>query len=94
MPRRIREFSSKVITEDPGKKHYAFELYDDGAHGDEKVGDGIFSNVFDNTLVAGVYKYHFKISGHNQRIYYENNDPQRPTHAPFERECFLITEVK
>ena len=84
----------KVVAENPGKNHYAFELYDDGTHGDEKSGDGVFANIFDNTRMTGIYKYYFKIEGHNQRVYYENNDPQRPIHAPFERECFLITKVK
>jgi len=89
-----RDVVIKVIAENPAKQHYSFDLHDDGLHGDEMGGDGIFANKFDNTLVEGVYKFYFKLSGHNQRVYYENDDPQSPTHAPFERECFVSTEVK
>jgi len=45
----------QVIVEDPAKKQYSFELYDDGRHGDGKSDDGIYANAFSNTLHIGKY---------------------------------------
>ena len=88
-----RDVSIQVIAEDPTRRRFSFDLYDDGTHGDEKGGDGVFTNMFEQTFMEGAYKFYFKMSGRNQKIYYENNDPQNPTYAPFERECFMSTNV-
>ena len=57
----------KVIVEDPALKRYSFYLYDDGLHGDNKANDGIYTNVFDNTMDTGIYKFHLQLSGHTNR---------------------------
>jgi hypothetical protein len=86
----------KVISEDPTIQRHSFDLYDDGFHGDEKDGDGIYANIFDSNLVTGIYKFQFKISGLNQRVYYvtSSSGSVNSVHAPFIRECFLSKEVK
>jgi hypothetical protein len=73
----------KVIVEDPAKKQYSFELYDDGLHGDGKSDDGVYANIFSNTLPIGKYNFYLQISGKN------NRDKQ-----PFAREYFFSTIVK
>lgn len=72
----------KVIVENPALKRNSFYLYDDGTHGDQRTGDGIYTNTFDNTLNAGIYKFYFRLSGHNKN-----------TGETFIRECFLAKTV-
>jgi opacity protein-like surface antigen len=38
-------------------------LFDDGTHGDEQAGDGIYTNCIDKTRIAGSYNIRFSISG-------------------------------
>ncbi len=82
-PEYIHNVSMKVIVEDPAKKQYSFELYDDGLHGDGKSDDGVYANIFSNTLPIGKYNFYLQISGKN------NRDKQ-----PFAREYFFSTIVK
>jgi hypothetical protein len=82
-PEYIHNVSMKVIVEDPAKKQYSFELYDDGLHGDGKSDDGVYANTFSNTLPIGKYNFYLQISGKN------NRDKQ-----PFAREYFFSTVVK
>ena len=82
-PAYIHGVSMKVMVEDPAKKQYSFELYDDGHHGDGKSDDGIYTNTFSNTLLIGKYNFYLQISGNN------NRDKQ-----PFTREYFFSTVVK
>jgi hypothetical protein len=73
----------KVIIEDPvSAKRYSFYLYDDGTHKDKKAGDGIYTNTFDETLNAGIYKLYFNLSGRNTG-----------TNEKFSQECFLAKTV-
>jgi len=83
VPEFIRDVSMLVTIEDPAKKQYALKLYDDGLHEDEKAGDGIFANIFNNTLLAGKYNFYLQVSGKNNRA----NDP-------FTREHSFSIEVK
>jgi Mg-chelatase subunit ChlD len=41
----------------------AFDLYDDGTHGDEKKGDGIYTNQYKDTLKEGDYSFRFRAAG-------------------------------
>lgn len=38
-------------------------LYDDGTHGDASVGDGIYTNQFNNAITEGTYSFHFSATG-------------------------------
>lgn len=38
-------------------------LYDDGSHGDQVAGDGIYTNRFNDTLKEGGYSFYFQASG-------------------------------
>ncbi len=40
-----------------------FTLYDDGTNGDQIADDGVYTNVFADTLKAGVYSFNFRVSG-------------------------------
>jgi hypothetical protein len=54
-------------------------LYDDGSHGDVAAGDGVYSNMFTDTLKEGVYSFYFRASGptrhgnqfHRERLMHE-----------------------
>jgi hypothetical protein len=48
-------------------------LYDDGTHGDEAAGDGIYTAEYEGTTVAGTYAFEFNASG------------RTPSGIPFER---------
>jgi hypothetical protein len=72
----------KVIVEDPVLKRHSFYLYDDGLHGDNKANDGIYTNVFDNTLDPGIYKFHLQLSGHTNRA-----------EETITRECYIAKTV-
>jgi len=41
----------------------SLELYDDGTHGDETPGDGIYTNIYDDTDVEGIYTFSFTGKG-------------------------------
>ena len=45
------------------KTEILLELYDDGTHGDEKAGDGIYANSFDDTTMEGIYTFTFTATG-------------------------------
>lgn len=53
------------------------QLYDDGTHGDEVAGDGVYSRVFTN-VAPGYHKYAFNITEENQvrDPYEESGDSQ------------------
>lgn len=42
-------------------------LYDDGTHGDSEANDGIYTHLYQRTNLSGVYKFHFKATGINER---------------------------
>ncbi len=58
------------------------QLFDDGTHGDETADDGIYTNVFTNTLIEGTYTFHFYATGHTHDGY------------PFEREYEIQKYIK
>jgi hypothetical protein len=72
----------KAVAENPVLKRYSFYLYDDGTHGDEKANDGIYANSFNRTLITGIYKFYFQLSGHNKK-----------TGEILSIECFLAKTV-
>jgi hypothetical protein len=82
-PEYVYGVSMKIIVEDPAKKQYSFELYDDGLHGDGESNDGVYANDFSNTLLAGKYNFYLQISGKNNRA-----------KEPFTREYSFSTVVK
>jgi broad specificity phosphatase PhoE len=62
----LRCYDQKSIKE-TGKSIFQYDtmetmLYDDGTHGDEQVGDGVYTNC-DKTKIAGSYNIIFSISG-------------------------------
>lgn len=59
----------QVIVEGPTRTQYSFELYDDGRHGDGAAEDGVYANVFEETLLSGKYNFYIQISGLNNRGY-------------------------
>ncbi len=63
----IHGVSMYITVEDPAKKQYSFELYDDGKNGDGKADDGVYGNVFTNTSIVGTYNICLQISGKNNR---------------------------
>lgn len=81
-PEYIYGVTMRGVVEDPAQQRFSFSLYDDGNHGDEKVNDGIYANSFSNTQIAGIYKFFFQISGHNNR-----------DNEPFSRECFVVKTI-
>ncbi len=56
-----------VTVTTPIKKTYTMTLYDDGTYGDVTASDGTWSNSFARTSVQGVYKFHFRSIGKNDR---------------------------
>ena len=78
----IHGVSMQVLVQDPAKKQYSFELFDDGLHHDSKADDGIYANVFRNTELPGDYIFYIQISGLNNSY-----------KLPFTREYFLTTVV-
>jgi hypothetical protein len=38
-------------------------LYDDGTHGDEKSGDGVYTNTYNDTQIDGIYSFRSRVSG-------------------------------
>jgi hypothetical protein len=72
-----------ITVEDPAKKQYSFELYDDGMHDDGKADDGVYGNVFTNTSIVGTYNTCLQISGKNNRA-----------KEPFTREYHFSIVVK
>jgi hypothetical protein len=79
---RFHDVVIKVTAEDPLLNRYSFNLYDNGTHGDAKAKDGVYSNIFDKTSSAGIYKFHLKLAGLNDRA-----------EEPFARECFIAKSV-
>jgi len=47
----------------PGGSTQALSLYDDGSHGDVQTGDGIYSNLFTETILTGCYEVTVTASG-------------------------------
>lgn len=45
----------------------AVELLDDGAHGDDAPGDGIFGGTYAGTVPGGVYRFDFNSDGTTER---------------------------
>jgi len=74
-PEYILGLEMKVIVEDPDSNHHAFDLYDDGLHGDGAANDGVYANTFADTFLIGNYNFKIEVSG----VY--NRDGQ-----PFTRE--------
>jgi hypothetical protein len=66
-PEYIYGVTWQVIVEDPERTRYSFELYDDGLHGDDRADDGVYANIFKNTLPIGQYNFYIQISGANNR---------------------------
>lgn len=63
----LRYYDQKSIRE-TGKSIFQYDsrevmLFDDGTHGDEQTGDGIYTNCIDTTQSAGSYNIRFSISG-------------------------------
>jgi hypothetical protein len=81
-PEYIYNVSMKILVEDPAKKQFSFELFDDGLHQDKEADDGIYATVFGNTELPGKYIFYLQISGLNNRA-----------KQPFTREYFLTTVV-
>lgn len=69
------------------------ELYDDGAHGDDAVGDGIFGGTYNNTTSRGVYRFDFRSNGVTERgeaVIRQANRSQfvgEPADDPKESDC-------
>ena len=40
-------------------------LYDDGTHGDQRSGDGIYTNVYNDTQIDGIYSFRSYVSDRN-----------------------------
>lgn len=80
-PEYIYGATMLVTAEDPALNQYAFELYDDGQHGDGGANDGVYANTFSNTSLAGSYNFNVHVSGLN------NRDGQ-----PFTRE-YILSQV-
>ena len=80
-PEYIYGATMLVTAEDPAPNQYAFELYDDGQHGDGGANDGVYANAFSNTSLAGSYNFNVHVSGLN------NRDGQ-----PFTRE-YILSQV-
>lgn len=40
-------------------------LYDDGSHGDQMAGDGVYTNRFTDTVKEGAYSFYFQASGNS-----------------------------
>lgn len=72
----------KVIVQDPALKRHSFDLYDNGHRSDPNAGDGIYTNVFDDTLDIGIYKFHILLTGHDNSA-----------NTTFTRECFIAKTV-
>jgi hypothetical protein len=45
------------------KTQTTIDLYDDGTHGDENAGDGIYTNSFDDTTIEGIYTFTISANG-------------------------------
>lgn len=56
-----------VTITSPNDTAYQLALYDDGTHGDSEAHDGTWTNHFQQTGVAGVYKFLFQSIGQNER---------------------------
>ncbi len=56
-----------VTITSPNNTVYHTKLYDDGTHGDSQANDGTWTNHFQQTAVAGVYKFLFQSIGQNER---------------------------
>lgn len=61
----VHDLTAQVTVIDPGINTFAFELYDDGLHGDGNPDDGVYANTFDNTGLEGSYNFNVQISGNN-----------------------------
>jgi len=68
---RRRRWSSgtrfQVRTFPPSKKRQSFPLVDDGTRGDERAGDGTFTNLFDKTSPGGLHTFLIDASGQPER---------------------------
>lgn len=81
-PEYILGLTMRVTVEDPAQNQYAFDLHDDGLHGDGKANDGVYANAFGDTSLVGSYNFSVQASGVNNR------------HGqPFTREHALSTVV-
>jgi carboxypeptidase T len=56
MPLHSLSIQSTTITQ-------TLTLYDDGLHSDGAADDGVYANIFTNTLTAGIYKFDLSASG-------------------------------
>lgn len=56
-------------------------LYDDGSHGDQLAGDGVYTNRFNDTVKEGGYSFYFQASGNNSSGH------------PFDRETLIQKHI-
>lgn len=56
-----------VTVTSPGGSTHQVTLHDDGTHGDQKPGDGAWTNLFVQTAQPNVYKFLFRSTGRNDR---------------------------
>ena len=78
----VQVVSAQVLVEDPAARRSLFRLYDDGAHGDGKAGDGTFAFTLDDTHTPGIYKFLLQASV-----------PVRSEEKPVLEDCFIAKTV-
>lgn len=56
-----------VVIRRPDGGIYSQRLYDDGVHGDDAAGDGIFGETYTSTVPGGTYRFDFRSDGVTER---------------------------